>query len=156
MSDPIEIHTEGVKELVTNFDKYPGTIRLYLSQAGNESANRVILKTKGVQKYPPATSANQPPTPYYIRGRGTQTKTRNYGNSERLGTQWRVKTVGYGTEIANRSSYAKWAHGDAQARAMARIGWRKLEEVAVEKIGQIRKIYEAWVAKALHDIGLRK
>lgn len=154
MSD-IKIHVEGLDKVQANLHKFPREIAKYLKAAGKEAASRQILPTEGLKKYPPATGANQPPTPYYIRGRGTQLKRGNLYNSERLGTQWYVKGVDkMNTEIGNRASYARWVSGDQQARAMGRIGWRKLKDVAEEKIGDITKVYKSWIDKLIHDLGL--
>ena len=124
-----------------------------MSQAGHRAGSD-LLKTKGLRNYPPSTAANLPPTPYYIRGRGTQYASRNAGDSERLGTQWTIQRRGYSTHIGNRASYAKWVHGDEQASWMANIGWRKLKEVAKEKIKPITRKYQKWVDKTLRDLGI--
>lgn len=153
MSD-FKIEVKGLDKLEAGLQKFPHEIAKYLQQAGDESAKRVILKEKGLQLYPPATEANAPPVPYYVRGRGTQTASGNKYNSERLGTQWYVEPEGLGTRIGNRASYAKWVHGEEQAHFMAPKGWRKLLEVAEEKRDKITKVYQAWVDKLIHDLGL--
>ncbi len=56
--------------------------------------------------------------------------------------------------IGNRASYARHVHGDKQAKAMGKIGWKQLFKTAKEKIGDIKKVYDAWVAKAIRDLGL--
>jgi hypothetical protein len=152
----IYIKVKGIDKLIAGLDKFPRHIGIYIGKAGGEAANHVILNTEGLKKYPPATAANAPPTPYYIRGRGTQTAHGNRGNSERLGTQWHVKRElsEYTTEIGNRASYAKWVHGEEQAHFMKPKGWRKLTEVATEKLGKITKVYQAWIDKCIEDLGL--
>ena len=80
---------------------------------------------------------------------------KNLMNSENLGKQWTTKREGWTVRIGNRASYAKWVHGeDTQARKMAEKGWRKLYEVAKEKVGEIQNVYSAWVTKTLNDLGL--
>lgn len=156
MPNDIDIEVHGLEELKAAFDKFPLKVARNMSQAAHESANRIILPTRGLQNYPPSTSANQPPTPYYIRGTGMQTSAnRNLNNSENLGKQWTTKREGWTARIGNRASYAKWVHGDEQAAAMAKIGWRKLFDVAKEKIGGITKVYQAWVDKTLRECGLK-
>lgn len=114
-----------------------------------------VLRTRGLQRYPPATDANRPPVPYYIRGRGTQGAKRNYGNSEKLGTRWlTVPYGGTGMKISNPVSYAPYVHGEDQAKAMGRIGWRKLYAVAVEKTGAITVIYNKWIDRLIKKHGL--
>lgn len=150
----IKVTITGLKELQAAIAKFPKQSAIYLGKAGKEAADRVILPEEGLKKYPPATGANAPPTPYYIRGVGTQYLSKNLGNSERLGTQWYVKSASFKTEIGNRASYAKWVHGEEQASFMAPKGWRKLTEVAKEKLADITKVYDAWVKKLLKDIKL--
>lgn len=151
-----KVHVEviGIEKLMKAFDRFPRKIMQYLGQAGHESATRVILPEEGLQNYPPETAANKPPTPYYIRGKGTQTKSKNYFNSENLGKQWYVKRRGLDMKIGNRASYARWVHGVEQAKAMGLIGWKQLFKTAKDKVGDIKKVYDAWVAKAIKDLGL--
>ncbi len=153
--DFIKITVEGDKKIIAALTKFPREIAKYLQSAGAEAAKKEILPTQGLQKYPPATAANAPPEPYYIRGRGTMYKSGLRATSERLGTQWYTKKVqSFSTEIGNRTSYAKWAHGEEQARAMARIGWRKLGEVVTERMQQVVAAYQRWVDKLLRDLNL--
>lgn len=155
----IKVEIEGMDELQKALKLFPTRARRHILAAGNEAIKRVILPTQGLQKYPPSTAANEPPEPYYIRGRGTQTKHGNLGNSERLGTQWYKEAEGtnsWNVVVGNRASYAKWVHGtETQASAMERIGWRKLYDVATEKMTSIQKVYQAWVDKLLKEVGLK-
>jgi len=150
----VTIKVEGIEKLQAALHKFPLEMARYLSQAGDEAAKQEVLRTQGLKLYPPATGANAPPTPYYIRGRGVQTASGNKLNSERLGTQWYVKKVGMGTEIGNRASYGRWVHGEEQASFMAPKGWRKLTDVVDEKMGKIVTIYQRWVNKLIKDLGL--
>ena len=154
MANEIKITVVGLDKVLAALSKFPNQIAKYVTQAGDEAANRVILNERGLKKYPPATSANMPPTPYYIRGRGMQYKTYNTNSSERLGTQWYVKKAGLGTEIGNRASYARYVVGEEQALFMAPKGWRKLYEVAMEKKDKIKAVYQAWINKLIRDLGL--
>jgi hypothetical protein len=169
MPDNIRIEVQGLKELQAALKKFPTKSMRYLSAAGKEAASKVILPTVGLKKYPPATSANRPPAPYYIRGVGTQTgrgkRTGTYGgvkfhnhntlSSERLGTKWYKDPKGYGTEIGNIASYAPYVNGPEQAKNMAAKGWRKLADVIREKMPAIIKVYDAWINKLLKDIKLK-
>lgn len=150
----VGITVTGLDKVIAAVDKFPREIAHYLAQAGDEASKRQILRTQGLQKYPPMTAANAPPTPYYIRGRGTQTASGNRHNSERLGTNWVVEHGHFYTEIGNRVSYAHWVHGDDQASFMAPKGWRKLWDVANEKLPSITKVYQAWISKLIRDLGL--
>jgi hypothetical protein len=155
MAENFTIKIEGVEELQRKAAKFPGEVKKNMRQAASEAIKKVLLPVVGLQKYPPATSANYPPEPYYIRGRGTQTKRGNTGKSERLGTQWYTKPAGaYGTEVGNRASYARWVHGEEQANAMQKIGWRRLVDVAKEKTPEIIKIFDKWIAYTIRKLGL--
>lgn len=155
MADSIRIQVEGLEELQKALKKFPTQTKKHTQAAANEAIKRVILPTQGLQKYPPMTAANAPPEPYYIRGRGTQTLKGNKGNSQRLGTQWYTKAQGTGVELGNRATYAPFVHGEEQARAMERIGWRKLIDVINDKMPAIVKVYQAWVDKLLKGCGLK-
>lgn len=155
MGDAIFIQIGGIETVIMAAENFPREAARYMAAAAEEATKDVILPTEGLQEYPPLTTANLPPPPFYIRGRGLQLSSgRNTMSSERLGTQWHVVTVSYFvTEVANRATYAKWVHGDQQARAMARIGWKKLKETAESLVSKIVVVYEAWVEKLLKDVG---
>lgn len=154
MAGDIRIRIEGLDKLLKALAKFPQEARHYLRGAGEEASRDAILKTTGLQKYPPSTAANQPPAPYYKRGVGMVYTSRIRATSERLGTQWTVKSDALKTTISNRASYAKWVHGEQQARAMARIGWHQLFETAKEKQSEIQAVYNKWVAALLRKLEL--
>jgi hypothetical protein len=155
MPDGLSITIKGMDEVIAALDRFPKEIYRYMVAAGKEAGSRVI-STRGLKRYPPATEANVPPVPFYIRGMGTQYATRNLDNSEHYGSNFYVKASAYGAEVGNtETSYAKYLGGDEQAGRMAKIGWRKLLEVAQEKVGLITDVYERWVAKLIKDLGLR-
>ena len=150
----IEIVVEGLDKLKRGMAQFPREIARNMSEAAHE-AGKEVVETTGLQKYPPETAANKPPTPYYQRNVGTVTKSGVRATSEQYGKQFYVKREGQSTMIGNRASYAKYLTGkDDQARAMARIGWRKLIDVAKEKVGTIKRIYQAWINKTIRDLGL--
>lgn len=150
----VSIEVKGIKELNVKLNKLGVSLEKY-AQQGFVEASKDILKTEGIQKYPPSTDANLPPTPYYKRGMGMQYKTRNNGKSERYGTQWHVDKVKWGIKIANRASYAKYLTGDKeQARVMARIGWKKISDVVKDRMPKIKKTVNAWIKQAIKKAGL--
>lgn len=155
MPEFISLEITGLDKLVKAFDKWPREIRKNIEAAGREASDE-ILNTEGLRNYPPETAANRPPAPFYIRGRGTQYASgRNTLTSENLGKKWLTTVKGYFTRIGNIASYAKWLHSDKlQARAMGRIGWRKLFDVAREKIPEITRIYQRWVNATIRRLGL--
>ena len=132
---------------------FPQELFRALRNAGRESTD-LIKETEGVQNYPPEGPGNQPPTPYYIRGRGMQYAKGNDGKSERYGTQFKTTYQERSTTIENRSSYAKHVGGEQQASHLAARGWRRLVDVANDKIGDITKIYIAWVNRTIQRLGL--
>jgi len=150
---PEVVRIKGLPDLQAAIKKAPLEIARAIKGAGEESANE-ILDTRGLRSYPPNTSANLPPTPYYIRGRGTQYATKNAKNSERYGTKFTVRTTGYGTVIGNSASYSPYLAGEEQAQAMGEIGWRRLIDVAREKLPQIERIFSKWIERALRKAGL--
>jgi hypothetical protein len=151
MTDIIDIDIPGLDALLQKLGQLPPLLEKYLRAAGKEASNEV-LDTIGVRRYPPSTAANAPPVPYYIRGRGMQTSAnRNNLKSEKYGSRWSVTNDPYITTMTNNTSYAKYLGGDRQAEAMARIGWRKVRDVAMEKRAVLRDIYAAWVKKALGE-----
>lgn len=156
----ITIRVDGLDRVMESLDRLSDSVKRDITAAGQEAATE-ILDSPGIRLYPPETEANRPPTPYYIRGRGTQRAGRripeyNDLKSEKLGTQWYV-SADYGrmqTVIGNRASYAPYVHGAEQARHMATKGWRKLLDVAMEKIEWITEIYQAWIDRIIRTNGL--
>lgn len=150
----IEVEVKGLEKVQEAFAKFPDTITKNFKAAGIEAAN-LILGTVGLRTYPPATAANFPPTPYYIRGRGTQYKSYNKGESERYGTKWKVSQVGgYHTKMSNTASYGRWLAGEEQAAHMAKIGWRKILDVAIDRLSDIVAIYQRAVKRTIEELGL--
>lgn len=151
----ITIHIEGLdavaKSLGAMADKLPDTMQA----AGREAAERVILPTVGLKRYPPESEANRPPAPYYERGRGTiRADGTSLGGSERLGTQWYVDRYSQmGVVIGNRASYAPFVNGPEQAWFHAPRGWRILDEVAEEKMQDIIDVYQAWIDRLIKMSG---
>lgn len=160
MADKISIQVTGIDKLTANLDRLGDSIKKDLGTAGHEAANE-ILDTVGLRAYPPATAANQPPVPYYVRGRGTQRRNAagmeyNDMKSERLGTKFYTRVTQGGTvvNIGNPVSYAPQVVGDEQRTNMAAKGWRKLVDVANEKITQITEIYQGWIDRIIRINGL--
>jgi hypothetical protein len=145
----IGIKVTGLSEITAKLKEAPETMRATFSAAGNEVA-REVLDVEGVRRYPPAPRAYAPPYPYYVRGVGTQySPAANSMSSEKFGTQFYTESQPFKVVIGNRASYAKWIVGEAQANRMAGIGWRRLVDVAQEKIGPITKIFQGWIDRAL-------
>ncbi len=145
------------KSLLAKLKKFPVKMKTFWQQGGEEAAAEV-LGTRGVGKnYPPAPPGSLPPPPYYQRGVGYMNVSGlGKKKSERYGTVWKIKSRGYTTVATNKASYAKYLVGDdEQAKAMAKIGWRKLGDVAKEKRTKINTIMKKWIRKGLKDLGLK-
>ena len=161
----IKIQVIGLDKVMAKLNRFPREIARYLGQAGEEAAKRVILNTVGLQRYPPGGPGAPQPFKseksrryfFYALKAGLIEVPYRRGQSpgsERYGTQFYVKTEGYTTEIGNRASYAWLLGGENQSAYMAARGWRKLVEVAKEKMSQITKVYQAWIDKLIHDLKL--
>jgi len=151
MSD-INIKVEGIEKIQVALNKFPQEIQRTIELAGEEAAKE-ILNEQGLKSYPPETAANKPPFPYYIRGRGTQTSQgHNTWTSEKLGTLWYTKSEDLKTIIGNRASYGRYVVGDEQPAHMKQKGWRKLPDVAQEKITKITGIYQRWINRLLKKL----
>lgn len=160
MADKISIHVTGIDKLSANLDRLGDSIKKDLGTAGHEAATE-ILDTVGLRAYPPATEANRPPTPYYVRTIGMQRAGRrkpeyNDKSSQNLGKKFYVRSTQNGTvvNIGNPVTYAPYVVGDEQSAPMAAKGWRKLVDVANEKITQITEIYQGWIDRIIRINGL--
>jgi len=149
----LTIQVIGLDKVIAAFGRFPNQIGRYMGLAGIQAGQKII-QTKGLAQYPPATAANVPPTPYYIRGRGTQTAHGNLGNSQNYGKSYTVEGVPYGVRIGNSASYAKYLGGEEQVHWAGPRGWRKVFDVAKEKLDIIRQVYNDWIAKCIRDLGL--
>jgi hypothetical protein len=152
----ITVKVEGLERINNLLGGITRELEDTIAAAGEEAGN-MILRTQGLQNYPPATAANAPPTPYYIRGRGTQiggVRVPEYNNlsSKRLGTRWTVTSSGMRTRIGNSASYAPFVHGEVQAWFMAAHGWLKLSDTAQSKLPEITQIYQAWIDRLISKL----
>ena len=59
-----------------------------------------------------------------------------------------------GVTILNKVSYGKYLGGEQQALHMARIGWRKVFDVAKEKQAEITEIFNLWIARLIRRLNL--
>jgi hypothetical protein len=154
MGSNLTITVVGLERVQAGLNQYKDRIMEYLYSAV-EQVSRTILETRGLKLYPPETEANRPPTPYYIRGVGTQYKNSNSGSSEQYGTQFYTEEYAEGMKIGNRATYARYLTDDEeQTKVMAEKGWRKLIEVAREKLPDIVRTMQGWVDKLVKYVGL--
>jgi hypothetical protein len=149
----VSIQIIGADRLEKAFNRFPKEAWRHWKAAAKE-AGSLVIRQRGLKAYPPSGPGNKPPTPYYVRGIGTQYAGHNLGNSERYGSRFEVKPEPYGARITNDASYAQYLGGEKQAYRMKDIGWRKLIDVAHELRGNIYVIYQMWTDKLLKSVGL--
>lgn len=151
---------KGLDKLIDGLKCFPKEIALGMANAGVEAGTKYVIEQDGVGKYPAATAANQPPPPYYIRGTGMVNGSgRVISASETLGKQFYATpgpSVGRGFQVTvgNRARYAGYVVGEKQAGAMARIGWRRMLDVAQENIVKIGQVYQAEINRLIQKLGL--
>lgn len=159
----VEVEIKGLARILEALRRFPREVLQAFEGAGREAGNE-ILDTTGLRAYPPAYHAPQPfKSDQQRRGffaalqageievpyrRGLSPR------SERYGTQFYVLPQGAETKIGNRASYAGWLAGERQSAYMAAGGWRKLADVAREKLDVVGRIYEAWITRTLRNLGL--
>lgn len=153
MASDLKISVAGLDHAIRGFQKMGSAAPRYFEAAGDEAGDE-ILDTVGLRSYPNLTAANLPPTPFYVRGRGTQTASGNRGESERLGTRFYVQADQRQTVIGNTASYAEPVVGFNQAFAMFVIGWKRLYDVAQQKLPRVTAIFQGWMDKLVRDAGL--
>ena len=152
----IEIKITGLKEIERKLNAIPGQLRRVQDELSGAAA-RIVLADRGGGKplYPPTTEHNQPPAPYYERGVGEHWLTYTDYTSERMHEKFITETRGWATHIRNTASYSPDVIGDTQMPLMKQIGWRKLIDVAREKVPEITKAWNRIVNKAIKQAGLK-
>ena len=160
---PIKLQIQGLDTVAAALSKFPEQIKSAVEVAQNDMA-RNILDTPGMQNYPPKWAANNPPGTsgrgFYERTKGWMMKTGNGyriqagKESENLGRKWYIKPNGFNTKVGNPVSYAAYLHGDNQVNWAINVGWRKLSEVASEKVEENIAIYERHIQALIRRLGL--
>ena len=146
------IQIKGLDELIkkVNTLEKMDAVKAALKQAATHLAGEMA-------EYPPQTAANQPPVPFYVRGRGTQTATRNLGNSEDLGQKWRaanpkIRDGGMTVVIGTNVSYAPYVQSDEfQARWMKQIGWQTDKTVLEDNEDEVTEYLSDAIAKIINS-----
>ena len=151
--------TVDSKDFQMAMNKLPRLFMTNMVEAGQKVGKHVIIQ-KGLKTYPPETSANNPPTPYYVRGRGMQRTSRagvsyNDNSSEQYGTRWQIKSDPRKVRITNTASYSGWLAGAKQGRAMRKIGWKKIKVVITEQMKMIKAIFQSHIGRAIRQAGFR-
>lgn len=143
----VKFKVKGLKELREALDG----LGVNTQRAILKLAPGIILRFRGGGKptYPPTHSGNMPPTPYYIRGIGTQLKSRNVGNSQQMHARFQVKTTLKKFDITNTARYAPYVIGDRITKRSEARGWKSLTQITREKMEEIletgkKAIREYW------------
>lgn len=143
------MHIKGLEEL----DKKLGRLgALQWTKTTLALAGASIVKK--VSKYPEKTEANAPkPTGrWYQRGFGRKSATGwTDATSEQLGQKWYQVTGPRRVTLGNIVSYAKYVHGEAQARFHGARGWLKLKETGEEMLPRITKRFQKEVDRVLRS-----
>ena len=123
----VDVEIRGAAELIIKLNRAAGLLSTTLVSTMKD-ANEIVSKEASI--YPSTTEANSPPTPYYVRGMGTQTSDAvNRMESEQLDKHWQSTVeVGAGEVIGrttNPVTYAPWVHGKTKQVFFHGIrGWR--------------------------------
>lgn len=137
--------SKSAKKLVSNFEQGDLVAEQILVQNMQQA---VDLTATNAAVYPPTTEANQPPTPYYIRGTGTQTSKGNRGESQNLGQNWEkiveIEANGVVGTVSNRVAYAPWVQGmNGQQWYHRKNGWRTVRKIASDVRQSVNNIFKA-------------
>lgn len=147
-----KIRIEGLEQLVQKL----GSLQAGNFLQGIMRAAAIRVRSKA-QRYPPSTSANIPkpyPGRWYQRGFGARWALAGGGaggrrTSQRLGTRWYARVSSTRAEIGNTAGYAPFVQGDQQARALRRIGWKKLEDIGRAELPGIERDMQKEVERKL-------
>ena len=158
---PVKLAIRGLDKVKAAMDQFPDHIQKAVGFAQKEMVKN-ILDTKGLRNYAPLSSANQPPgnagRGYYSRGKGWMRKTGSgytlVPSSKNLGKKWYATPNGFSTKVGNPTTYAPYLHGDEQVSWAVKVGWRKLAEVAEEKLDESVAIYERHITALIKRLGL--
>lgn len=172
MAITLTVKVKGLKELETAMQRAPVAIQNALRDSATLVGDH-ILNTRGLRQYPPEGPGNRPPVPYWKRGVGREVSagrkkqgaggrvraTRNLHNSEKLGSRFYslgeiASPTSLVVRIGNVASYAPYVVGERQSRVMAKIGWKKLSDVARAKLNSVGRIFEAVLKDTFKRIGL--
>ena len=157
MPDPgATITIEGMDELIAKLEKLGKMSALH---SGMQNAAKHVYGLMTV--YPRKTKANVPKHfvggRWYKRGTGsywfTRKGARTDGSSELLDKGWSMKydKAKFEAVVGNDTSYAKFVQGvkGEQSKAMANIGWKRVDTVAKEETKQITEFIFDAVKRAI-------
>lgn len=126
----IKVDSRG-KQVLRDLDKLTNDIKEVVEK---ESMNIAVTFNREITDYPPPTDGNQPPTPYYARGRGYVRSNGVHPLSEQFGENVTHKIRSTPTEVEIefnlKPSYSNWLVGSIdQAKVHARNGWKTIRMV---------------------------
>ena len=160
----VKITIENLDKLREYLRKFPAEFKKASRDAALEAIDKELMGVEGFTAYPLKTAANAPHpelgppgTPYYKRGYGMERAGRikpryNDLKSQKYGTGWKSKRQEYGAMLGNKATYGKYLGGDEQVSWAARYGWRKVRDIAHEKLPRIGEIFGKWYRKLVADL----
>lgn len=145
-SSTFRVDIEGIDQLI---EKFRAGERQALVEMVTAMQETVSLTKKDAQVYPPESDANQPPPPYYIRGRGTQYPDgTNRFESQHLNETWTTNVDIRSREVVGTvanllTTYAAWVHGvSVQAWFHRMRGWRNVRQIADDVLPRVKYAWQ--------------
>lgn len=161
----VEMDEASLRELQAKFAAISSELERNWARASEEVAHEIV-EVEGLKQYPINTAGAPQPFKsdksrrYFFAAlrRGEIEVPYRRGQSpgsETYAKRWYVEVSGLTATIGNNASYARYlSHETEQSGYMAARGWRKLKEVAEEKLPDIIKIYEGWTGRAMKNLGI--
>lgn len=142
-SNFISIDLKGVTKMLVRYEQGDLVAQQLLAKSMQQA---VDLAGTNAAVYVPESKANQPPTPYYIRGTGTQYANSNRGESKQLGTHWNkvveLQDNGVVGRVSNDTPYGPFVHGQAaQMWFHALRKWRTVGKIASDMRPKINAVF---------------
>jgi len=144
-SNFISIDLKGVTKMLVRYEQGDLVAQQLLTKSMQQA---VDLTGANAEIYAPESEANQPPTPYYIRGVGTQYANSNRGESKQLNTHWNkvveLHDNGVVGRVSNDAPYGHWVHGQtmqAWFHKLADRKWRTVGKIASDMRPKINAVF---------------
>ena len=144
-SNFITIDLKGVTKMLARYEQGDLVAQQLLTKSMQQA---VDFTATNAAVYPPESEANQPPTPYYIRGTGTQYANSNRGESKQLDTHWTKGVVlqdnGLVGTVSNDAPYSHWVHGQTMQAWFHKLPdrkWRNVGKIASDVRPRVNAIF---------------
>lgn len=145
-SNFISIDLKGVTKMLVRYEQGDLVAEQLLTKSMQQA---VDLTAQNAAVYPPTSEANQPPTPYYVRGTGTQYADHNRGESQQLNTHWnkQVELLDNGVvgTIKNDTPYGPFVHGQPPAQQWyhKKRNWRTVGQITNDVRSKVNAVFVA-------------